>query len=93
MKVLITGGAGYIGSTIAACCQDNGITPVILDDYSKGLKEFSRPYANYEGDIADTCVVQNIQISIPSSTVRRKSSFLNLCPRHSTTMRTTSPSH
>ena len=35
MKVLITGGAGYIGSTIAACCTDNGITPVILDDYSK----------------------------------------------------------
>jgi len=60
MKVLITGGAGYIGSTIAACCEDNGITPVILDNYSKGLKEFSRPYANYKGDIADTCVVQNI---------------------------------
>ncbi len=60
MKVLITGGAGYIGSTVAACCGDNGITPVILDDYSKGLKEFSRPYANYEGDIADVAVVQRI---------------------------------
>ena len=27
MKVLITGGAGYIGSTIAACCVDSGFTP------------------------------------------------------------------
>lgn len=60
MKVLITGGAGYIGSTIAACCTDNGITPVILDDYSKGLREFARPYANYEGDIADTALIRRI---------------------------------
>ena len=60
MKVLITGGAGYIGSTIAACCTDNGITPIILDDYSKGLREFTRPYANYEGDIADTALIRRI---------------------------------
>lgn len=60
MKVLITGGAGYIGSTIAACCTDNGITPVILDDYSKGLREFARPYTNYEGDIADTALIRRI---------------------------------
>ena len=60
MKVLITGGAGYIGSTIAACCTDNGITPVILDDYSKGLREFARPYTNYEGDIADTTLIRRI---------------------------------
>ena len=60
MKVLITGGAGYIGSTIAACCTDNGITPIILDDYSKGLREFARPYANYEGDIADTTLIRRI---------------------------------
>lgn len=60
MKILITGGAGYIGSTIAACCSDSGITPVILDDYSKGLREFSRPYANYEGDISNVSLVQRI---------------------------------
>lgn len=60
MKVLITGGAGYIGSTIAACCADNGITSVILDDYSRGLAEFARPYANYEGDIADTAILRRI---------------------------------
>lgn len=60
MKVLITGGAGYIGSTIAACCTDNGMTPVIVDDYSKGLREFARPYAHYEGDIADVTVIRRI---------------------------------
>ena len=32
MKVLIAGGAGYIGSTIASACSDAGITPVIGAD-------------------------------------------------------------
>ncbi|MGB4135319.1 MAG: UDP-glucose 4-epimerase GalE [Microbacterium sp.] len=65
MKVLITGGAGYIGSTIAACCADSGITPVILDDYSTGLSGFSRPYANYTGDIADTAVIRQVLSNHP----------------------------
>ncbi|SCQ66964.1 Hypothetical protein PFR_JS17-2_393 [Propionibacterium freudenreichii] len=60
MKILITGGAGYIGSSVAACCADNDITPVILDDYSKGLREFAAPYLNYEGDIADVPLIRRI---------------------------------
>lgn len=60
MKVLIAGGAGYIGSTIAACCSDSNITPVILGSYSKGLREFSQPYVSYEGDIADVSLIQRI---------------------------------
>ncbi|CEG97605.1 UDP-glucose 4-epimerase GalE [Propionibacterium freudenreichii] len=60
MKILITGGAGYIGSSVAACCADNVITPVILDDYSKGLREFAEPYLNYEGDIADVPLIRRI---------------------------------
>lgn len=65
MKVLITGGAGYIGSTIAGCCADNGIAPVILDDFSNGLREFARPYAHYEGDIADVSLIRQIVLDHP----------------------------
>lgn len=65
MKALISGGAGYIGSTIASCCADSGITPVILDDYSKGLRQFAKPYAHYEGDIADTALIQRILTEHP----------------------------
>ncbi|WP_175935682.1 UDP-glucose 4-epimerase GalE [Corynebacterium sp. Marseille-P4321] len=60
MKVLITGGAGYIGSTIASCCDDAGITPVILDDYSTGLHAFGERFACYEGDIADVELLNRI---------------------------------
>ena len=36
MKVLIAGGAGYIGSTIASACSDAGISPVVLDSLVTG---------------------------------------------------------
>ena len=36
MKILITGGAGYIGSTIASALEDSGHTPVILDSLVTG---------------------------------------------------------
>jgi len=65
LKVLITGGAGYIGSTIAACCVDNGITPVILDDLSTGLREFTKPYDFYHGDIANTQLLHQVVAEHP----------------------------
>lgn len=65
MKVLITGGAGYIGSTIAACCGENGITPVILDDLSTGLREFTKPYDFYQGDIADVSLLRRVLVDHP----------------------------
>lgn len=53
MKVLITGGAGYIGSTVASACEDAGHEVVILDDFSTGRREFVGTRPVYEGDIAD----------------------------------------
>lgn len=60
MKILITGGAGYIGSTIASLCTDAGVTPLILDDFSKGLKTFAAQHTYYEGDIADKDLIARI---------------------------------
>lgn len=59
-KVLITGGAGYIGSTVASALLDQGITPVILDDLSKGRAEFVEDRAFYQGDIADGALLDRI---------------------------------
>lgn len=57
MKVLITGGAGYIGSTIASALEDSGHTPVILDSLITGRQEFTNGRAFYQGDIADSDLV------------------------------------
>ncbi len=53
MNVLIAGGAGYIGSTIAYACSDAGISPVILDSLVTGRRELSAGLSFYQGDIAD----------------------------------------
>ena len=60
MKILITGGAGYIGSTIASALEDAGHTPVILDSLITGRAEFTRGRAFYHGDIADVALLQRI---------------------------------
>ena len=60
MKVLIAGGAGYIGSTVASACLDAGISPVILDLLVTGRREFTAGRAFYEGDIADGVLIDRI---------------------------------
>jgi UDP-glucose 4-epimerase len=66
VKVLVAGGAGYIGSTIASACLDAGITPVILDSLVTGRPEFAAAREFYTGDIADATAT-----STPSSTAPR----------------------
>ncbi|MGW4599291.1 UDP-glucose 4-epimerase GalE [Streptomyces sp. NPDC004457] len=60
VKVLIAGGAGYIGSTVASACLDTGVTPVILDNLVRGRREFTEGRTFYEGDIADGALVDRV---------------------------------
>ncbi|MFJ9608631.1 UDP-glucose 4-epimerase GalE [Kitasatospora sp. NPDC101176] len=59
-KVLITGGAGFIGSTVASALLDRGVTPVVLDDLSQGRAEFVEGRVFYRGDIADAALLERI---------------------------------
>ena len=65
MKVLIAGGAGFIGSTVASALLDGGHQPVILDNLVTGRREFcdGRPF--YEGDIADPAVLDRVMDEHP----------------------------
>lgn len=67
VKVLIAGGAGFIGSTIASAAIDAGHVPVILDNLVTGRREFCRDRAFYEGDIADSTLVEKIFTEHPTS--------------------------
>lgn len=60
MKILIAGGAGYIGSTIASACIDAGVIPIVLDNLVNGRREFTEGRRFYEGDIGDPDVVARV---------------------------------
>jgi UDP-glucose 4-epimerase len=60
MKVLIAGGAGYIGGTIASALSDAGISPVVLDNLVTGRVEFAVGHDFYAGDIADGPLIDRI---------------------------------
>ena len=60
MKVLITGGAGYIGSITTAYLLDNGFEVNVLDNLSTGHKKFIDRRANFFlGDILESNSVIN----------------------------------
>lgn len=68
MKVLVTGGAGYIGSTICAALNKQGHTPIILDNLSVGKEAFVKDKIFYRADIADRSSLQKIVEAHPDIT-------------------------
>jgi len=60
MKILVTGGAGYIASTIATALLDRGDEPILLDSLVSGVREYTNGRIFYEGDISDGAVVDRI---------------------------------
>ena len=63
MKVLITGGAGFIGSHIADRLLARGDTVLVIDNYATGRKDNLVPHKNLtviEGDIANREMVNQI---------------------------------
>ena len=60
MDILVTGGAGYIGSTVASALLDKGHTPILLDSLVTGQKAFTAGRIFYEGDIADRDLLKRI---------------------------------
>ena len=68
MNILVTGGAGFIGSQVADAYIENNHRVVIIDDMSTGRKEFINPKAIFcETTIADPSIAEilkreNIQV-------------------------------
>ena len=59
--VLVTGGAGYIGSHIVWALIDRGDRPVVLDDLSTGSDRFLPPgVALVRGDVGDRLLLASV---------------------------------
>ena len=53
MAILVTGGAGYIGSHCVAALLDRGADVVVVDDLTKGHRQAVKGGRLYIGDVAD----------------------------------------
>ena len=61
MSVLVTGGAGYIGSHMALALLERGEDVVVLDNLSTGIRGLVPDRATFvEGSIGDSQLVRNI---------------------------------
>lgn len=59
MRILVTGGAGYIGSTTAAALTEDGHDVVVLDDLSGGYRDAVPEEAAFvRGDVGDPAAVR-----------------------------------
>ena len=58
-KILVTGGAGYIGSVAASVLVNKGHQVVVLDDLSTGHKDAVDPGASFiEGSLLDLSALE-----------------------------------
>ena len=92
-RVLVTGGAGFIGSNLVESFLHSGNTVVCLDNFSTGKRENLEPFKNnprfklIEGDIRnyDDCLkaVENIDIVFHQAAlgigtpVNKRSGYIN----------------
>ena len=60
MKAILFGGAGFLGSSLNHTLKDNGITPIIVDNFSVGKKEFLNGFDYLEADILKKELIEKI---------------------------------
>jgi len=60
MRVLVTGGAGYIGSHLVRHLEQEGFVPIIYDNFSRGHMKAVEGYKIIVGDIRDKMLIERV---------------------------------
>ena len=68
MKILVTGGAGYIGGTVAGVLGQNGHEAIVFDNLSHGRRELLPAGARFiEGELADRKLLERLFVEARES--------------------------
>lgn len=63
MKILVTGGAGYIGGTVAGLLSELGHEAVVFDNLRHGRRELLPAGVEFvQGELADRLAIENLFI-------------------------------
>ena len=63
MKILVTGGAGYIGGTVAGLLAAQGHKAIVFDNLSHGRRDLIPAGVDFvQGDLADRAAIENLFI-------------------------------
>ena len=60
MAILVTGGAGYIGSHCVAALVERGVDVVVVDNLSKGHRQALKGGRLYVGDVGDRAFLEQV---------------------------------
>jgi UDP-glucose 4-epimerase len=68
VKILVTGGAGYIGGTVAGALAQNGHEAIVFDNLSHGRRELLPAGARFiEGELADRKLLEQVFVEARES--------------------------
>lgn len=60
MNILVTGGAGYIGSHCAKLLKQNGFHPIVIDNFSRGHQALVKYGSSIVGDCRDISLLRSV---------------------------------
>ena len=78
MKILVVGGAGYIGSHMAKTLVGAGVSVVVLDDFSTGYRQAVRYGDLVEGSFADRALLDKLFTDHQFDAVMHFASFIQV---------------
>lgn len=77
-QILVTGGAGYIGSHTCKALAEAGYSPIVVDNLSSGKKEFVQWGPLHVGDIEDTAFLKSVFAQYKIEAVIHFASLINV---------------
>jgi UDP-glucose 4-epimerase len=68
VKILVTGGAGYIGGTVAALLASRGHNAIVFDNLSHGRRDLLPAGVNFvHGELGDRSAIENLFVNATKS--------------------------